>query len=426
MTNEAKAIMAMAKALGASIADYVPHVPAKTAADNSELAFSIDGDLLKKALSKLMRVAKSPLYLHACDNAVEFKTRGGSFIVSKKISDNVKVTSAGKFIIPNTGAKMLAKVIGDARYTFTTKNHTLTIAGGDKTLTLKEQPEQLKLFNNSFSSVEAKSENVLTLAQSELKHLLNRTLYAATKTLARSILTAVNFKAENDALILSATNGYRLAQATTNQFSLQGELNCSIDSDALRFILPLLNKGDVQISIISEDDVVISLKDLDINAKCWLEEYPDFARAIPTVNPVNASTSNSELQKALTLCKLFADEHNAISLCFERDGIFVAAERTGAGSARAGVQADVSMAFSNAAVQVNVDYLLDSLKSLGKSIVTLGLSKNGITIREENLVAVMSGMLGSVQFNQNQTACIAPPIPDKVTTIDIEAKVKVA
>ena len=85
----------------------------------------------------------------------------------------------------------------------------------------------------NFECVE--SGNVLTLAKSELKHLLDSTLYPVAKELTLPIYTAVNFKAENDSLILSATNRARLAIATTQNFNLQGEFNCNIDSEVLRF-----------------------------------------------------------------------------------------------------------------------------------------------------------------------------------------------
>ena len=197
---------------------------------------------------------------------------------------------------------MLAKVIDDARYTFTVKKPTLTIDGDDKVLELKleQKADAFKPFN--FECVE--SGNVLTLAKSELKHLLDSTLYAVAKELTLPIYTAVNFKVENDLLILSATNRARLAMATTQSFSLQGEFNCNIDSEVLRFILPLLkSKDDVQIIFKPPCDVRISLGDFNINARCMEGKFADFARGIPKLSPVAATVNRAELQGGLKLSR---------------------------------------------------------------------------------------------------------------------------
>lgn len=431
MTNEAKAIMAMAKALEASVKDYAVKavVTVNSNPDNSESAFSVDGDLLANALSKLTRITDSPLYLRASANELELKARGGKFVVSTVISEGFQTISAGEFIIPCKGAKMLAKVIGDARYTFTVKKHTLTIDGDDKALKLKleQTADAFKPFK--FEGIE--SGNVLTLAKSELKHLLDSTLYAVAKELTLPLFTAVNFKAENGSLILSATNRYRLAMATTKQFSLQGEFNCNIDSDILRFILPLLKrKDDVQITFAPPCDVRISLGDFDINARCVEGNFPNCVKAIPKLSPVSATVNRAELQGALKLCKVFADVHNAISLCFLDGELEVSAEKIDVvndvaigGSALVHLQAEVTGVGDECALaNFNVDYLLDMLKSAGTANVVFGLSERGITMRGENLVAVLCAMKDTVKLPEQKPA-IAPPIPENVTTVEVEAKV---
>lgn len=387
------------------------------------------GDLLANALSKLTRVTDSPLYLRAKENALELKARGGKFVVSKVISEGFQTISAGEFVIPCKGAKMLAKVIEDARYTFTVKKHTLTIDGDAKVLKLKL--EQKADAFKPFSCEGVESGNVLTVAKSELKHLLDSTLYAVAKELTLPIYTAVNFKVKNNSLILSATNRTRLAMATTQNFNLQGEFNCNIDSDILRFILPLLKiKDDVQITFKPPCDVRISLGDFDINARCMEGKFADFAKAISKLSPVAATVNRAELKGVLKLCKSFADIHNAISLCFMNGQLEVSAEKIDVvndvaigGSALVHLQAEVTGVGNECALaNFNADYLLDMLKSAVTANVVFGLSELGITMRRENSVAVLCAMKDTVKLPEQKPA-IAPSMPENVKTIDVEAKV---
>lgn len=407
-----------------------------------ETAFSVDGDLIANALSKLTRITDSPIYLRASSNALELKAGGCRFLASKVISEGFQTISAGEFVIPCKGVQMLAKAIDDARYTFTVEKylpeyHTveelvLTVDGGGKTLKLVVEPTY---DYPRFNSGHVESGNVLTLAKSELKNLLDKTLYAVAKELDRPIFTAVNFKAENDSLILSATNGARLAMATTKSFSLQGDINCNISSDVLSFILPLLkSKDDVQITFAPPCNVRIALGDFDINAWCVEGNFPSFAKAIPKLSPVSAAVNRAELQGALKLCKVFADVHNAISLCFLDGELEVSAEKidvvddvaTG-GSALVHLQAEVTGVGRECALaNFNVGYLLDMLKSAGTANVALELSGSGITMRSESSVAVLAAMKNTVKLPEQKPA-IAPPMPAtmpaNVITIDVESKV---
>lgn len=404
------------KALGASIEDY-----------SSELVFSADGDLIAGALSNLTRAAESPIYLCTRGNLLELKTRNDKCVVAKTISDGFKTISAGECLIPHKSAKILAKFINDdSRYTFKVKNDTLTIDDGTGktfTLYLVENTKYLKALNCEFVD----SGNVLALAKSELKNLLDKTLYAAAKDNSRPLYTAVNFKADNNTLTLSATSGFRLAMAATTQHSLQGDFNCNISSDVLKFILPLLKrKGDVQISFNPPCNVKISLGDFDIFTRCMDGIFPNCAKVIPNAAPVIASVDRAQMQKAINLCKPFADVHDAISLRFTADAVEVTSKNyEKGGSALVYVQADTVGVGSNfASANFIADYLFDMLKSIGSANVTLELSANAITIREKNLVAVASPIKGTVKLPE-QIPAIASAF-ENVTTIDIDAKVKVA
>ena len=96
------------------------------------------------------------------------------------------------------------------------------------------------------------------------------------------------------------------------------------------------------------------------------------------------------------------------------------------GSAFVPVQAEVrGIGQDYASANFNVNYLLDMLKSCGNTNITLGLSENALTSREENQIVLMSPLKGSVTLPKVLPA-IAPSTYENVTTIDIDAKVKVA
>ena len=415
--------------------------------NNSGLVLSVDGDLIADALSKLVNAAapllkirskkdKAQVYIHAKDNKLELQANGNGFSVLKTINNGFNVISAGEFSIPYKGANILAKRLGDARYTFTQKDNSLTVEGDEPIFTLHGNDN---LFPDVFSDyANAGSENFITLPKSELYRLLNSTLYAVATNDDCPIFTAVNFKVANDTLTLTATDTHRLAMAATTKIALQGEFNCNIRSDVLRFILPLLKKeGEVQISLSSLHEVKISLNGFDIITRCLEGDFPDCARLVAPSSPIIATVNRSELKAAINLCKYFADAHNSITLCFTNDSVEVSAENystvkyetktvKSGGSAFVPVQAAVrGIGQDYASANFNVNYLLDTLKSCGNTNITLGLSENALTSREENQVALMSPLKGSVTLPKVLPA-IAPSTYENVTTIDIDAKVKVA
>lgn len=63
-----------------------------------------------------------------------------------------------------------------------------------------------------------------------------------------------------------------------------------------------------------------------------------------------------------------------------------------------------------------------AIKSAGTANVVLGLSERRITMRGENLVAVLCAMKDTVKLPEQKPA-IAPSMPENATTIEIEAKV---
>lgn len=422
---------------------------------NSDMKFTVDGDLLANILPNFMHIAQTNLYFSATDNALEIKAGYSKFIATARITDGVTVISAGDFLLPNKGAKMLARILRDARYTFTADKNTLTVDTTDGVFEFSR--EKSKSCLAPFERERVTGTNTITLDGAELKRLLDRTLYTTADEKGRPLFTTVNFKTENDSLILAATDSKRLSVTTTKLFSAQGEFNCNIDADILRFILPLLkSQKDVQITFKPPQDIGITLDAFTIDACCLMagETFPDYSRAIPKSNLFGIKARRSELKAAVKFCSPFADKHGAIRLCFEKGAVIVdsAAYETKeykttdfnethlpvaqnnimirkvtlGGAATVPVEAEVAGIDENyATAGINAKFLFDALDHFSSSAATLALSENAITLREENLITVIALIKDSVKIVETAPA-ITPPMPEQTVTIDVEAKVNVA
>lgn len=415
---------------------------------NAQMAFSVDGDLLATVLKAVMRAGKSALYIRVDENCVEFKTCGRDFIAVEKISEGVKIFTTGETLINNAGAKIFVKAVNErARYTLTASKSTLTITNGDqRELSLsccaflpslsKKDAERFKPFQTEY----VMGENVIALAQSELKQLLKSTLYAAAtveNSLSRPVFTQVNFKAGEENLTLTAATHFQIAQVTTTAFTLQGDFNCNIDSDVLWFILPLLkNKDVVQITCGGRSEYVneicIKIDTLTVNARCVKLDFPDTSQVISQLALVKASLNRQELIQAVKFCSPFADEHGAINLRFEKDAVTVNASHKAVvtyktedstarslkigGSAVNYVQAEVDGVESgNAVGDFTVTNLLGMLGNLTETNITIELSEQSITVRGNNKVAVIAPIKESVHL---PVKAVTPSLQD-TTTIDI-------
>lgn len=400
----------------------------------SDMTFSVDGDLLANALETLVRIDESPLYIFADSTGLEFKILMPKFGASKRIVDGFETRVAGDFAISNKGAKILAKVIDkDDRYTFTAKENLLTISGCDQNFTL--QGKRLNAVEyNRFFSMQVQSGNVITLPQTELARLLNNTLYATSNDDSRPIFQNANFKSEYvGSLVVTATDTNRLAMATTSNFSAQDSFDINIRADVLKFILPLLQQGDVQITNnrknlgeISIDTISISFDNFNISAPCVVCAFPDCTKVILSPAPVVTTVNRAELINALKLCEPFANKHKAVTLHFESDGALkVRSEKENEGSAQRLIEAQISgVEWGNAEAEFNVTRLLAMLKKYEVETITICLTKLGLRICNDSLVSILSAMKNSVVLPE-QIRTITPSAAD-VSTIDVTESAHIA
>ena len=357
---------------------------------HAKMKFSIDGDILADILTKFKGAA---IDLTAYATFIVVKAQNEEFTAQVKITEGVNVDYCGDFKLSAKSVKMLKSFLNDARYTFNVADDVLTIRGANSVLDLLKATQQPKLkFGIGGEKVFA------TIPQCKLKTLLKKTLYATTKDNFHPIFKTVNFKSVDGELILTATDRARLVQATTKRAKMSGELVCNIPAPDLKFVMPLLNKNDAEITFNPEDmNVEISFDDWKVTAKCQAGKFPNCSKVLSLEPLISAEMNTEDIISALNFCKPFADEHNTVNLKFAENFIVISAEKAKVGRVKHTFDARITGEYL-ALARLNVNWLLETLARLDDSKVTLELSERVITIHEKNSVAVIE-TFGAIKFN---------------------------
>jgi len=364
---------------------------------HEKMKFSIDGDILAEALAKFKGAA---IDLTAYATFIVVKAQNEEFTAQIKITEGVTVDYCGELKLCAKSAKMLKALLSDARYTISVADDVLTIRGEDSVLDLlkkaTQQPEQLK-FSIGGEKV------FVTIPQRELKTLLKKTLYAASKNNFRPIIfKTVNFKSVGGELILTATDEYRLAQAVSKLDS--GYFECNIPAPALKFVMPLLNDNDNAVALtfnLGDMSVEISFDDWKVTAKCQSGKFPNFSKVLSREPVMSVEMCADEIISALKFCKPFADDHNTVNLEFDKTAVVISAEKAKVGKVSRTFDVKITGEYL-ALARLNVDWLLETLARLDDSSITLELSERAVIIRGGISVAVI-GPLDAIKFHTEST-----------------------
>jgi len=395
----------------------------------NQIKFSVDGDIIAPIMQTFARVKSKALCITASLSGVEFTTRHDNFALRYTLgSDLVKVQNAGEAVIPTKQiAKIAAMIESDvrARYHFTASKQSPQDEGG--TLKIADHDETPTRTIKLLAWLDGRAvkpprclfdggKNKATISASELKTALAKVLPVTDNSrMAREFCKNVNFSSVCGALLLTAASLSTLVTTTPalDFTTATKNFNRNIRVDALNFIKPLLSNGEVTISYATPrrliDYTVIEYNGWQISATNHLDKFPTFNFAEVLSNaPVTSTIATADLIPAVKLCKLFADESDAISLRFERDylengrGYHDGALVTGDNMHSAGaypnawekcgrvskwIEAKTDGAeFDFAIAHYNADKLLALCKAAGSQI-TFRLSKESAVIIGENLIA---------------------------------------
>ncbi|MFW6377107.1 MAG: DNA polymerase III subunit beta [bacterium] len=355
----------------------------------SKLKIKIEQKVLYDAIKLVGKsVAKKEVYPVATGILIEAKNDklklfSTNFIygIEKTIND-CEIIEEGSAVIKGALLQSYVSKLSNGEITITSKdNHKAIIKTGMGKV-------KLDGFNPiEFPSRERFSEDKLTLNQSDLKYLFDKTKYSANKDAESSepALAGIKLESNGDSLTSVATNIYRLSCINKPIEGLSKPIDVILPVQATDTLSDLLRGSEVDIYI-KESWIKFDFGKTQLYSRIIDGKFPDYKKVLPTESNFNVSIDKEQLLSAIerimvisknknfgeSIIKISVDDANTyITVPEYEDNIeILESEKEG----------------DNFNIKVDGNYLIDFLKNTDKSVVELsGLGKeNPLILRERD------------------------------------------
>lgn len=256
-----------------------------------------------------------------------------------------KITQEGSMTVP---AALITNYINSLRVDkveLETENDILKIKTQDDHATLKGLPASDFPFQYSLVNKMKKGKKFV-VSEENLLHGLTAVSFAAALGELRPEIAGVYMKFEKNALTLTATDSYRLAET---KIKLDGKnedvFTVIVPIKAVQELIHILreNAEDVQIFFM-DGQVLFEVRAIDFTAQLIEGQYPDYKQIIPRNLETVVRADASELIQAIKRVSIFAArETNDVKVTIDpkNQELVFFAETSQAGSSNAKIKAEV-------------------------------------------------------------------------------------
>ncbi len=210
--------------------------------------------------------------------------------------------------------------------------------------------------------------------QKDLKEMIFRTAFAASREDSRYVLTGILLKIENKRALFVGADGKRLAEAFVEleiDADIKGEY--IIPLKAVEEIYKSLSDQDQATLFLMPDKIAVELNKTLIVTKLLSGSYPDFKRIIPEKLDTTVSIHREELISLLRQVSLFTDEENqSVRFLLAEGALELKANNATIGEGQ--VSMPVNYEKEGFAIAFNPNIFLDILRHSRSEIINLGLN----------------------------------------------------
>ncbi len=285
-------------------------------------------------------------------------------------SAEVSIQQPGEITVPGRKLLDICRALPEkVAVVLSVEGEKVTIRAGRSRFTLSSLPAA------EFPTVdEINAQQTLTVAQAELRRLLDQTHFSMAQQDVRYYLNGMLLEAEGTTLRAVATDGHRLALC---ELALEGKAKT-----AQQVIVPrkgvlelqriLANEGHVELSI-GTNHVRAQIDDIRFTSKLIDGRFPEYSRVIPA-SPVHSMKADREVfRHALQRTAILSNEkYRGIRLSMKPNAVVVQAHNPEQEEAEEEIE--VSYQGEELDVGFNVNYLLDALGAVEGNEVEFGLT----------------------------------------------------
>jgi DNA polymerase-3 subunit beta len=220
---------------------------------------------------------------------------------------------------------------------------------------------------------ELAQQQVLNLAQADLRRLLDKTHFSMAQQDVRYYLNGMLLETDGKMLRTVATDGHRLALCEMDLPSKAGNQQVIIPRKGVLELQRLLGtEGDVAITI-GSNHIRAQIGDVRFTSKLIDGRFPEYSRVIPAASPKAIVADREVLRSALQRTAILANEkYRGIRLALKKNSLTLQAHNPEQEEAEE--QVEVSYGGDELEVGFNVSYLLDALAAIDGNEVEIGVT----------------------------------------------------
>ncbi len=157
----------------------------------------------------------------------------------------------------------------------------------------------------------------LQLKVADLKEMIQQVVLAASTEDSRPVLTGVLVRVDQNTMILSAADGYRLSKRTSEiPTAVSQPISAIIPARAMSELARVATDGDEMLTMqipADRNQVIFTLKDVQLVSQLIEGIFPNVEQVIPSSYQTRTVVSNPALLKARKQAEIFAREGNLIA-----------------------------------------------------------------------------------------------------------------
>ena len=266
-----------------------------------------------------------------------------------------------EFTVPARKLLDICKALPDTSVLeFTVEKDQAIIKSGKSRFTLATLPAK------DFPSTEI-SESVIEfdIAQTELKSLLEDTMFAMAQQDVRYYLNGMLLEVGGNTLKAVATDGHRLALKEIKQETGAKELKqVIIPRKGVMELARLLTNKEDQVKVqISKNHVRMKIENILFTSKLIDGRFPDYERVIPQESSNTLKANRNALRQGLTRASILSNEkYKGVRIILKKDSLKAFAHNPEQEEAEE--ELEVEYSGDEMEIGFNVTYLLDAINAI--------------------------------------------------------------
>ncbi|PHQ78675.1 MAG: DNA polymerase III subunit beta [Coxiella sp. (in: Bacteria)] len=293
-------------------------------------------------------------------------------------------STEGKLTVPGRKLMDICKALPEnsAIELYKDKDQVIVRSGRSR-FTLSTLPAE------DFPNVEQpKSDTQITVAQSELRALLQHCAFSMAQQDVRYYLNGMLFEVGSDYLRGVATDGHRLAAATLSQVKTptQDKVQIIIPRKGVIELMRLLSNDDEPVTIeISDNHIRAQTNSYVFTSKLIEGRFPEYERVIPKNATKSISLERDYFKDALNRVAILCNEKfRGLRFEFRHNTLRILANNPEQEAAEEEVKVEYDL--EDLDIGFNVSYLIDIINALDSEAVILNFSdaNSSLMITEEH------------------------------------------